>query len=64
MRCLSCNEPMTDRDSSRKFVGSGTYVDLCKNCFKTIEDQVDVIDNKSAKDDFEEENEDWKNFNE
>lgn len=50
MRCLSCDGEMTDRDTSRKFVGSGTYVDLCQHCFETIQDQVEVTEKKKAKD--------------
>lgn len=55
MRCLACDEPMTDRDASRKFAGSGQYVDLCLHCYDTIKDQVPTIENTKAKNIIEEE---------
>ena len=36
MRCLSCNESLTDLESVRRFPGSGTYSDLCESCFNTV----------------------------
>ena len=43
MRCLSCDNSLSDKESTRKFP-SGHYVDLCDCCFKTIEDQVLIIE--------------------
>ena len=39
MRCLSCDRALSDKESTRKFQGSKTYVDLCDKCFDTIKDQ-------------------------
>lgn len=44
MRCLSCNCQLDDYEATRKFAESGTFVDLCNNCFSHISDDVDVID--------------------
>lgn len=54
MRCLACDNPLTDRDSSRKGVHSGEYLDLCRKCYDTIKDQIDVVENTKAKDIIEE----------
>jgi hypothetical protein len=39
MRCLACNRNLSDKESTRKFVHSKTYVDLCNKCFDTIKDE-------------------------
>lgn len=36
MKCLACNVSLSDFESTRKFAGSGEYVDLCNNCFGHI----------------------------
>lgn len=36
MRCMSCNVALSDFESTRKFAGSGEFVDLCNNCFGHI----------------------------
>lgn len=36
MRCLSCNEILTDLEAVRKFSGSGSYSDLCESCFSAV----------------------------
>lgn len=52
MRCKACDNPMTDRDSTRKFA-SGSYVDLCEHCFDTIKDQVYVLEVPDSDDEVE-----------
>ena len=46
IRCLSCDRALSDKESTRKFQGSKTYVDLCDKCFDTIKDQkgLEVIE--------------------
>lgn len=36
MRCLSCNNRLNNRESTRKYASSGTFVDLCDRCFSTV----------------------------
>lgn len=44
MRCTCCNRILDTQESTRKFAGSGTYVDMCNTCLSTIEDDVETID--------------------
>ena len=39
MRCLSCDRALSDKESTRKFAASKTFVDLCDKCFDTIKDE-------------------------
>lgn len=45
MRCLACNEALTDRDASRKYIATGEHLDLCTDCYETIADQIEVTEN-------------------
>jgi hypothetical protein len=38
MRCRSCDVALTDFESTRKFVETGEFVDLCNSCFKGLGD--------------------------
>lgn len=44
MRCLSCNEVMTDFEATRKSVYSGQFIDLCNHCFASVSDDLQTID--------------------
>lgn len=44
MRCLACNCELSDFESTRKYAGSSTYVDLCNNCFNEIATDVLVVE--------------------
>jgi hypothetical protein len=33
MRCLSCNKILSDYESTRKYKGTKSYIDLCNLCF-------------------------------
>jgi hypothetical protein len=56
MRCLSCNVVLSDKEATRKYASSGTYVDLCDHCFTDIADDVAVIEGNDT-DGFEESSE-------
>jgi hypothetical protein len=46
VRCLACNKILNDFELTRKFSGSGEFVDLCNGCGKfLIEDDVTVEGN-------------------
>lgn len=53
-RCKACDKKMNEFEMTRKFVGSGTYVDLCNHCFSYIKGEVDVVERPDLK-----EYEDW-----
>jgi hypothetical protein len=36
MRCYSCDEALTDYETTRKSLATGEYINLCQSCFSTI----------------------------
>lgn len=32
MKCLSCDDILTDREATRKYAGTDIFLDLCNNC--------------------------------
>lgn len=54
MRCLACDKRLNDRESTRKYASSGTFVDLCDRCFSTISEDVPDVDGE-VPEDFEDE---------
>lgn len=47
MRCLACNEELTDQEATRKFP-SGEFIDLCDPCIAPIRDQIIIIESMDA----------------
>lgn len=45
MKCLSCDVPLNDRESTRKYKNTGEFLDLCDNCFSDVADQIETVDN-------------------
>tara|TARA_R110002153_G_scaffold254359_1_gene412771 strand:- start:318 stop:503 length:186 start_codon:yes stop_codon:yes gene_type:complete len=45
MRCKACNALLTDYEATRKSNNSKEFLDLCNDCYKSINDDVEVIDN-------------------
>lgn len=54
MRCTCCNTLLTPRQATRRFKGSGTFVDMCDTCLSTISDSVEVVESNLPDDDNEE----------
>ncbi len=48
MRCLSCNCQLTDREATRKYATSGTFIDLCDRCFVDVEEDIPYIEGHDA----------------
>lgn len=44
MRCLSCNEILTDYEATRRSANTEEYVDLCNLCFRDVKDDLKTID--------------------
>lgn len=47
-RCRACDRKMTEYEMTRKFVESGTYVDLCNKCYHAgeyppVKDRPDLL---------------------
>lgn len=55
MRCLACNVALSDFEATRKFSGSGEFVDLCNHCFHS---GVDEEISSDEREDLHEQNDD------
>ena len=44
MRCASCDCILSDFEATRKGAFSGQYIEMCNECFATINDQVYSIE--------------------
>jgi len=44
MRCKACDVLLTEYEATRKTVMTGEYIDLCNNCFRYIQEDVEVVD--------------------
>lgn len=44
MRCVCCNKNLSDRESTRKAVNSGEYLDMCDGCFSTVAEEFPYIE--------------------
>ena len=53
MKCQSCDCILTDRESVRKSINTGDYLDLCDGCL--AETDITVLDNLSGAEYFEDE---------
>jgi hypothetical protein len=40
MRCLSCNEILSDFEATRKSVNTNQFIDLCNRCYHTVDDDI------------------------
>ena len=49
MRCLACNCELSDFESTRKSVHTNEYLDLCNQCYSTIQHDVTVIERDDLK---------------
>lgn len=55
MRCLSCNCNLNDRESTRKSLNTGEYLDLCDSCLS----ETDIIVSDSSYEEWEEEDDEY-----
>lgn len=44
MRCVCCNKNLSDKESTRKAVNTGEYLDMCDGCFSTVADEFPYIE--------------------
>lgn len=44
MRCKACDAELEDRDLSRRGLFTGEFLDLCTHCYRTIEEEVPLIE--------------------
>ena len=43
-RCIACDKNLSDRESTRKGVNTGEYLDLCDHCFSTVAEEFPYIE--------------------
>ena len=57
MHCRACDSELTDYESTRKYPGTQTYLDLCGYCYHGLgvqtEDRPDLPDNVVLDDEHE-----------
>lgn len=52
MRCYCCDNPLSPRESTRRFKVSGFFTDMCDKCLNTISDEgIDTIDGEGDDED-------------
>ncbi len=44
MRCLSCDEILSDYEATRKYQGTNKYVDLCNRCYRSVKYAILSVD--------------------
>ena len=46
MRCVACDKILTDYELTKKFSGSGEFVDMCNECSRfLVEDDLTAVGN-------------------
>jgi hypothetical protein len=66
MKCLCCDRLLTDYESTRKHAVTSAFIDLCQQCFKTVQadshlptkDRKDLISSDDIDDSAEAEEDD------
>lgn len=52
MRCYCCDNPLSGRESTRKFKTSGMFTDMCDKCLQAISDQeLETVDGEGQDED-------------
>lgn len=46
MRCVLCNIALSDYESTVKHAITGKFLDICQNCFSSMEVDIPVYDRK------------------
>lgn len=44
MRCLACDEELTDREAVRRSSKTGEFIELCDRCYKEVEDSIPAVE--------------------
>lgn len=53
MKCYACDHILTPQEATRKFKLSGEYTDMCNQCLKTIDDEIETVDGNCVEEDNE-----------
>lgn len=44
MRCVICNEGLSDFEATRKYADSNKFVDMCNHCYSYVKRSIHTID--------------------
>ena len=44
MRCLSCNDVLSDREATRRIKSTGEFLDFCDTCYSSIKEEVPTVE--------------------
>lgn len=44
MRCKACNKTLSEYELTRKSKRTNEFIDLCNDCYKYIQEDVQVVD--------------------
>lgn len=51
MKCSCCDVILTTQEATRRFKGSGEFVDMCGKCLATIDGEVSYTKGNTEEDD-------------
>ena len=40
MRCYCCNKALSDYESTRRSVSTGSFLDMCNKCYGSVSDDI------------------------
>lgn len=49
MRCYACNDLLSDYEATRRCAFTHTFLDLCNNCYSTIDVEIKTTDRPELK---------------
>jgi|DEB0MinimDraft_3_1074331.scaffolds.fasta_scaffold60493_2 hypothetical protein len=49
MRCISCDEALTEFESTRRYAETNEFVDLCSKCFNEVDGDFLTIERADLK---------------
>ena len=58
MRCICCNEALSDFEATRRLWSTNEFLDMCNACFAFVKDSVEVKERYDLKHEEGEEGED------
>jgi len=51
LRCVCCNNLLSDYEATRRNIETNTFVDMCNECFSTVDGDMKTIDRLDLKHD-------------
>lgn len=57
MRCICCNKNLSDKESTRRAVNTGEYLDMCNGCFASVANSFPSVEGRERSGDIQVEEE-------